>query len=418
MDTPEIDCYPLPSFFGMPKRKRIVKRKFVIIETVEKSVAKFGYYPQLDGLRALAFLLVFSNHLKPFPLAGESHSPVWVFLQSLMGWGWLGVQIFFTLSGFLITALLLQERSGSAKIDLPAFFIRRALRIWPLYYFMILINFLILPLVFSHGSLGFGGPVWSAMCQTYLLPFLGFVGNFWMPEHHGVKLPLSLVILWSVCVEEQFYLIGGFTLARFKTFRALGQLLVLIVILAAFIRAGLYFLSRDNGAFYFHTLAQMDTLAVGAIIALLRHLGKLPEALMSRYGAILFCLPVIYYAFLALAVPNVGVNHPSQILVFTGNAFFSGCFLLSLLYWRPASRWFSLPWLANLGRSTYAMYLTHLFAVVAAESLLANRLAGLGALGGWLAHALTALLLTVLFAFISWHGIEKWFQRLRTSFVR
>lgn len=388
-----------------------------IIEGVEKSVAKFGYYPQLDGLRALAFFLVFSNHLKPLPDVSPIISPAWVFLQSLMGWGWMGVQIFFVLSGFLITSLLLQERADKSRIDLPAFFIRRSLRIWPLYYFMILINFLILPLVLSHGSLGFGGPVWSAMCQTYLLPFLGFVGNFWLPEHHGVKLPLSLVVLWSVCVEEQFYLVWGFTLDRFKTFRALGLLLVVILMTAAVIRAGLYFLSRDNGAFYFQTLAQMDTLAVGAIIALLRHLGQLPAATISRAGGLFFWLPVAYYSFLALAVPNVGANHPSQIFVFTGNAVFSGCLLLSLLYWRPASRLFSLPLFVLIGRHTYAMYLTHLFAFILAESILGGRFHFLGDVGHWLLHTLLAVLLTALFAFLSWHGLEKWFQRLRKSFV-
>ncbi|WP_303673201.1 acyltransferase family protein [Vampirovibrio chlorellavorus] len=389
-----------------------------IIEGVEKSVAKLGYSPQLDGLRALAFFLVFSNHLKPLPEVGPIISPFWGFLQSLMGWGWMGVQIFFVLSGFLITSLLLQERADKSRIDLPAFFIKRALRIWPLYYLMILINFLILPLVLSHGSLGFGGPVWSAMCQTYLLPFLGFVGNFWMPTHDGVKLPLSLVILWSVCVEEQFYVFWGFTLARFKTFRALGLLLVGILTAAVLIRAGLYYLSRDNGAFYFHTLAQMDTLAVGAVIALLRHWGQLPAAAISRHGVLFFGLPVAYYAFLASAVPNVGTNHPSQILVFTGNAVFSGCLLLSLLYWRPASRWFSLPFFVLIGRHTYAMYLTHLFAFILAESWLGGRFHLLGDVGHWLLHTVLAALLTALFAFLSWHAMEKWFQRLRQSFIR
>lgn len=388
------------------------------MKDVEKSVAKFGYCPQLDGLRALAFFLVFANHLKPLPTAGLFPAPVWAFVQSFMGWGWLGVQIFFMLSGFLITSLLLQERANKAQVDLPAFFIRRALRIWPLYYFILLINFLILPLLLSHGSLGFGGPLWTAMCQTYLLPFLVFMGNFFMPEHQGVKLPLSLVVMWSVCVEEQFYVVWGFVLTRFKQFRALGLLLVLLIIFAALIRAGLYYLARDNGAFYFHTLAQMDTLAVGAIIALLMHLGKLPVTNLSRFGAVLFCLPVLYYSLLALAVANVGANHPSQIFIFSGNAIFSGCFLLSLLYWQPAARLFSLPLLAIAGRYTYAMYLTHLFAFLAVGSILPQKLSGLGAFGNWLLYTLLALLLTGLFAFLCWHGIEKCFHRLRQSFVR
>lgn len=388
------------------------------MNNVEKRVTQFGYYPQLDGLRALAFLLVFANHLKPLPIAGLWPAPAWVFLQALLGWGWLGVQIFFMLSGFLITSLLLKERADNARIDLPAFFIRRALRIWPLYYFILLVNFLILPLVLKHGALGLGGPLWAAMCQTYLLPFMAFVGNFLMPEVGGVKLPLSLMVMWSVCVEEQFYVAWGGVLARFKQFRELGWLLAIILIAAPLVRVGLYYLARDNGSFYFHTLAQMDTLAVGAGIALLRHLGYLPAALLSRYGLLLFALPLLYYAGLAGFILNVGANHPSQIVIFSGNALFSGCLLLALLYWPPAARLFSLPLFVTAGRYTYGMYLTHLFAFLAVESLLPPQLSGLGSLGNWLLHAATALLLTGLFAFLCWHGVEKWFQRLRKSFVR
>src|SRR5262249_30263700 len=115
--------------------------------------------------------------------------------------GGYGVQLFFILSGYLITALLLREEARYGRIALRAFWIRRILRIWPLYYLVVLIGFFLLPGL--DGQLGTSGH--RALLQAHLLPFLGFVGNWSMALIRPA--PDWLSVLWSVCVEEQFYLV-------------------------------------------------------------------------------------------------------------------------------------------------------------------------------------------------------------------
>src|SRR5262249_12513092 len=115
--------------------------------------------------------------------------------------GGYGVQLFFILSGYLITTLLLREEVRYGPIALRAFWIRRILRIWPLYYLTLLIGFVVLPGLNGH----LGTPGYRDMLRIHLLPFLGFLGN-WSMALIG-PLPDWLSVLWSVCVEEQFYLI-------------------------------------------------------------------------------------------------------------------------------------------------------------------------------------------------------------------
>ena len=106
---------------------------------MEKLQTQSKYWNQLDGLRAIAFLAVFFYHLGPPP---NVQGFVIACLARVFSWGWAGVDLFFVLSGFLVTSLLLQERCKYGRIAFKLFFVRRALRIWPLYYLSLFIGFL------------------------------------------------------------------------------------------------------------------------------------------------------------------------------------------------------------------------------------------------------------------------------------
>lgn len=153
------------------------------------------YFPNLDGLRFYAFLAVFFAHSFWTEFDYMRLNPAFHFLKEVAYKGVLGVNFFFVLSGFLITYLLLEEKAATGKVNIPAFYMRRILRIWPLYYFVVFVGFVVVPFVQSR----LGQPTPE---RGNILYYLAFLGNF------DVK-PTSAVlgILWSIAVEEQFYLV-------------------------------------------------------------------------------------------------------------------------------------------------------------------------------------------------------------------
>jgi peptidoglycan/LPS O-acetylase OafA/YrhL len=219
------------------------------------------YFPELDGMRFIAFLLVYLFH----------GGVPWLLLSRLVGItvtrrlqenGGYGVQLFFILSGYLITTLLLREEARFGRIALRAFWIRRILRIWPLYYVIVLIGFFVLPPL----EPSFSAQGYLSMLKIHLLPFSLFLGNWSMVLISPIPSD-SLSVLWSVCVEEQFYLIVPLLIAlvlpRFRC--TLVSLLLVGSIAVRWVTA-----SRSDAQhlIVYNTFAQFDTLCSGVLLAL------------------------------------------------------------------------------------------------------------------------------------------------------
>lgn len=207
------------------------------------------YYPELDGLRFLAFLAVYVFH------GGVPQFSRWVnalaagltnLIPSTHPWlpldpgeavrsnGWVGVQFFFILSGYLITTLLLREKARYGRISLRAYWVRRILRIWPLYYLTVALAFVVLP--------WFDGVTPTTYDPGYgrhLPAFLAFAGN-WSMALLGPVGNDAVSILWSVCVEEQFYLLCPLLVAFAP---ARGRVAVVVALMACAV-AGRYVLAR------------------------------------------------------------------------------------------------------------------------------------------------------------------------------
>ncbi|WP_339661482.1 acyltransferase [Croceibacter atlanticus] len=160
------------------------------------------YFPNLNGLRFIAALLVIIHHIEQFKkiFGLENIYDQVPFVQII---GKLGVVLFFVLSGFLITYLLLIEEEVTSKIDVKKFYLRRLLRIWPLYYLIVVISFFVLPYI----SFLEVAPYTKQLFTSYNIKLLLFL--FFLPN-------LALVLFslvpfasqsWSVGVEEQFYLL-------------------------------------------------------------------------------------------------------------------------------------------------------------------------------------------------------------------
>lgn len=247
------------------------------------SSASPGRLPGLDGLRAIAVLLVVFFH------------------QELLGIGWIGVQIFFVLSGFLITRILVQSKELPLRQYLIEFYGRRSLRIFPL-YFGVLGAFAVLTLLGmeAHG-LREGLPF--AATYTY---------NFWHASDSFVHSKL-ISHFWSLCVEEQFYLIWPFFIF-FCGQRARRPALISIVLLGPLVRLGLHALleSPSLGAFedtdvalYILTPSHIDAFALGALVSL-HPLGGAPRALLGSFAAL-----VVAGVLLAPSVPEGPLSYGS-----------------------------------------------------------------------------------------------------------
>jgi peptidoglycan/LPS O-acetylase OafA/YrhL len=142
------------------------------------------YVPELDSLRFFAFFGVFLCHLTHEMGYGDVLSNI----------GGFGVDLFFTLSAYLITELLMREKERFGRLDVGAFYVRRILRIWPLYFGFLAAYFV------ASGIF----PVLQ-IDWRYFAFFLVFLGNFALATI-GLAPGLAIVRLWSVCVEEQFYI--------------------------------------------------------------------------------------------------------------------------------------------------------------------------------------------------------------------
>lgn len=193
----------------------------IAIPSVRPSVKPSFYRPELDVLRFFAFLSVFVYHTLYVPLdhlVGRG-VPMW-FAQlqvSISRVGAYGVDLFFALSAYLITELLLREKEYRGTLDVKSFYIRRILRIWPLYYVFVLLAAVVPFLNPYHG-----------FSLKYVLPFLFLAGN-WSTIAFGPPYSAALP-LWSVSIEEQFYLLWPPIVARLSrrgiVFSAVGMILM------------------------------------------------------------------------------------------------------------------------------------------------------------------------------------------------
>ena len=219
------------------------------------------HIPGLDGLRALAILLVIPHNLDllrpPVPLALY---PV----VTLMHAGWIGVQLFFVLSGFLITGNLLDTRGSENYFR--AFFGRRALRILPLYYAVLLIAFVIVPALVAV-------PPETSATRLNKLWVATFLSNWVQPFGGGVH---GFTHFWSLAVEEQFYLLWPFLVILCRPI-ALAWVCGAVAMLALGVRIGLEALHFPSDALYMFTISRMDALALGAAAACLMRTASARE---------------------------------------------------------------------------------------------------------------------------------------------
>jgi peptidoglycan/LPS O-acetylase OafA/YrhL len=312
------------------------------------------HQPELDGIRGLAILAVMLSHaastlgVLPHRLPHPAWTPIVAFV-CVPGWG--GVDLFFALSGFLITGILLRARSGGTYFR--SFYARRVLRIFPLYYL-----FLALTLAASHLFPSFAAelPVTTTERLSYLL-YLQNWPLFWpqWTDIHSVW-----AIFWSLAAEEQFYMVWP-TLIRFMSIPAMLALCVAGFALGLPLRWYLiHYVGASSIAVLHFPLGRLDGLLLGAALALYRqHRGHAVPAIWAVWsfaagGAMLVYIAVFHVREL------VGTDVHITTFGITGFALMSAGLIIASQHPLPKIRSFlTLPPLTIAGKYSYGMYVYH-----------------------------------------------------------
>ncbi|MCB1025148.1 MAG: acyltransferase [Acidobacteria bacterium] len=246
-----------------------------------------GYRPELDGIRGIAILLVFVHHLYP----------------PLMPGGFLGVDLFFVLSGFLITSLLLSEWQKSDAIDLKAFYIRRLFRLMPAVIFLILV-------LFAYAAFLEPNPENRDSAYGGIFLTLSYVSN-WIYALDLASAGNHLGVTWSLAIEEQFYLILPVLLIIALRNRVdLRRQLAVVISVIILVIAERKFLA-DGGAtvqrLYYGSDTRADALLMGcgSAILLLLYYERL-----KRYKIFFSIGAVISLLFIAALLPRIAWNSP------------------------------------------------------------------------------------------------------------
>ncbi len=340
--------------------------------------------PQLDALRGIAILLVIAHN-------ATLHYGTTPYLHPLFDRGWMGVDLFFVLSGFLISGILLDTKESPNYFK--NFYARRVLRIWPLYYCLLAFMFVVLP----HASASQGAAIFAKSSPWWAYPF--FLQNFLLPLSTDAAGPLG--VTWSLAIEEQFYLVWPI-IVRFLSKRQVAILAIAEIASSPFLR---YFLAAHHIHIYANFFCRLDGLMLGAFLAAL---VRSKDFVRERY--IGFALAV-----LAVATPLAVIFdlRRAEWIVFTFTSLAAGAIVYLAMFWQQ--KWFQWP-LANrfllfTGTISYGLFLLHKIAFAGVDGLHVNSVK----------HPLLTLGVILIGSYVlaitSWNVLEQPFLRLKRFFA-
>jgi peptidoglycan/LPS O-acetylase OafA/YrhL len=299
--------------------------------------------PELDGLRGLAIVAVLFTHLGQIFDVGITGNHLVASISRLMGDGWIGVDIFFVLSGFLITSIIRKDRTNPSFWS--TFYLRRAFRILPAFFVVFFLTLL---------AIHFFKPD-IPLRATYIWPVIFFLANWTIL---GPDQPVMLSHLWSLAVEEQFYFVWP-QLAKRMSGTALLTLTLVLSVACEILRVFLTARHLDPTVVYALTPTHMDGLTVGAGLAVSMTLPR-THAFLAKWWRRIAILAVVVAAVSFLfanqhsPIFNGQVMRIPPAIVLTAMLIFGSMesALPPILSW-----FFSTPVMSYLGRRSYALYL-------------------------------------------------------------
>jgi peptidoglycan/LPS O-acetylase OafA/YrhL len=340
-----------------------------------------SYLPELDGLRGLAILAVVLYHCHP-RLEGT-----WIYYASL--WGWAGVILFFVLSGFLITCILLGTRDKPHYLH--HFHARRALRVWPVYL-------LVLVVVYLNAPWFIGLSVWDAMRTAPWLAYIFCVQNLF-----HLALPAALAPTWALAIEEQYYFVWAPLVRVLRRPWMLAALLAGALVASPLLRhANLHWMTPTN------TLIHLDGIALGSLIAIAFYTLKISRRAWLTIGGVAFVLGI------AAAATIAGGTSLLDSALAVG---FAGAMLAAIASTgarNPLSAALRRGPLAFYGRISYGLYMTHI-SVFIYFGWFDARMNAYGVAGN-LAVVASRLVTTTIVATVLWYGFESQILKLKRYF--
>jgi len=377
------------------------------IETKAKertSTVRF-YRPELDVVRFFAFAAIFLHHELPRDVTQQQNGAFLGHLslraQALLSgtanaFGF-GLALFFTLSAYLIGTLLLREKELYGKVDLRAFYIRRILRIWPLYFF----------------GLGIGCVfaifIAKRLHDLMLLASFGLMVGNWFSMIWRMSNPMTR--LWSISIEEQFYLFCPVTvkyLSRRGLYVFSGSL-ILVSDLTLYILGQRHVVT--DSAIWLNSFVQFQMFGAGLLLCLWTTNRRLSIPVWGRLLSLVSGFACWLIACLVFEAKHVGVAKSGSSMVAGYTVAAIGCLLILLAMLDVDRRW--LPdWMVWLGRVSFGLYVYHQLAIDSVPVLFAHT----HGLVHFLLCLVSALALTVFLAALSYRFLEMPFLRMKERF--
>ena len=375
----------------------------------ERLPALRGHMPTLDGLRGIAILAVLVSHFVHLaPTAGDLPAQI---LGRTARLGWAGVDLFFVLSGFLITGILIEARRDDGFFR--TFYMRRTVRIFPLYYVFLLGAFVVAPRT----------PV-GALAPAEAWPwFVSYGTNILVSWRGSFAVAGDMGHLWSLAVEEQFYLLWPLVVYALSP-RALERAAIGLVVGALVLRLGVVVTGASPIAMFALLPMRMDALGVGAWLACRLRRPVAPAA-MARVARVAGCAAAMAFVLIAArAGSDLRFQHPlGAAFGYSLLAIASAALLATALVAREGSllyRVLTARGLLQFGKYSYGLYVLHSLAprVLAGFGIHTE---GLPMVGGShapaaLAYALLATGVAYALALISWRVLEQPMLRLKRLF--
>lgn len=369
------------------------------------------FFPNLDGLRFFAFFLVYLQHGfgAAFRIDENQKGALTLVRNAVFVSGWAGVSFFFVLSGFLITYLILYEIKLKGNLDVLAFYTRRVLRIWPLYYLVILFDFVGYPLLKS--LFGFSSHIEAGT----LLYYLFFLGNFDVIRlvRGDVHAPMSSNITWSVAIEEQFYLCWPliFVLLPPRAYKYVFSVIILVSGLFRFHNL------QDGAVLYFHSLSVISDMAVGGLTAYVAiNSDKFKELFVGLSRPLILSVYCLGFSVLIFREYIFVGPVPATLDRLVCSLFFAFVVTEQNYSERSPFKIKRLRLISKLGIYTYGLYLIHPIAI----TLLTGDPEGTppfkGSITAGVAVGVAGLALTVMLSYLSYERVEKKFLGLKQRF--